>query len=95
MFSAFAKTVIEYIAANVRRLRVRRGFTQEGLAEAADIDLTYLQRIERGTANPSVRMLVAISNVLEVPPSRLFRKATMPPRRPGRPRKTKRRAPQE
>jgi transcriptional regulator with XRE-family HTH domain len=85
MSGASASAVIAYVAANVRRARLRRGLTQEELAEAAGVDLTYLQRIERGTANPSVRVLVSIANALDVPPSRLFRKARMPQRRRGRP----------
>jgi transcriptional regulator with XRE-family HTH domain len=79
--------VRSYIAANVRRLRARAGLTQEQLAEAASVDLTYLQRIERGTANPSARVLVEVASALAVPPARLFAKAAPAVRRSGRPRR--------
>ena len=37
---------------NVRRLRLQKGMTQEELAFAAEIDLTYMGGIERGRRNP-------------------------------------------
>ncbi len=76
-----------YIAANVRRLRTRAKLTQEQLAEAADVDLTYLQRVERGTGNPSARILVQIALALDVAPGRLFAKAAAASRAVGRPRR--------
>lgn len=79
------------IAANVRRLRVKRGLTQEGLAEAASQDLSYLQRVERGATNLSVGVLFALALALGVPPSHLVRKAKLPPVRRGRPPKAPRR----
>lgn len=80
-----ADTLLGYVAANVRRLREKAELTQEQLAELAAIDLTYLQRIERGTANPSVRVLAGVAVALEVMPGRLFRKARAVPRTLGRP----------
>lgn len=77
---------IAYIAANVRRLRLRHGFTQDSLAEAASVDLTYLQRVERGTANPSARVLVALAEALGVSIGHLFRQARIQERPAGRPK---------
>jgi transcriptional regulator with XRE-family HTH domain len=76
-----------FIAANTRSHRLRRGMTQEGLAEVADLDLRFVQRIERGRTNLSVSALVALAAALGVAPSALFRAAKLPPSRPGRPRK--------
>jgi transcriptional regulator with XRE-family HTH domain len=42
---------------NVSRLRLLNGLTQEKLAELVEIDRRYVQRIERGTANPGVDVL--------------------------------------
>ncbi len=78
---------LSFIAANTRRWRLRRGLTQEGLAEMADLDLRFIQRIERGNTNLSVSALVALADALGVEPSRLFRAAKLTPPRPGRPRK--------
>ena len=75
------------IAANVQRIRVRQKLTQAALAERADIDNTYLQRIERGSANISMGILVALANALDVPLSRLLRPAKPSAPKVGRPRR--------
>lgn len=80
---------IGYIAANVRRLRERAGMTQEELAEASDLAWTYVQRIEQGRANPSVRIIVQLATALKTTPQRLFRKTTPVVRKRGRPKKRK------
>lgn len=77
--------VLESIGANLRALRLRHELTQEALAEAADIDLRFLQRVERGQTNVSVAVLVALAEVLGVAPASLFRAAKLPPVRRGRP----------
>jgi transcriptional regulator with XRE-family HTH domain len=78
------------IAANVRRHRLRRGLTQEALAERAGQDLSYLQRVERGATNLSASVLFALAVALDVPPGLLVRKARLAPSRRGRPPKAKR-----
>ena len=78
---------LESIAANVRRLRIRRGYTQGVLAERSGQDLSYVQRIERGATNLSVAVLFALARALEVPPGMLVRKARLAPVRRGRPSK--------
>jgi transcriptional regulator with XRE-family HTH domain len=78
---------LDYIAANIYRARVRAGMTQEQLAEAADLDVRFLQRIERGKTNLSVLTLTALADALAVPPGTLFKKAALPEARRGRPTK--------
>ena len=65
--------------------------TQERLAEAAELDLRFLQRVERGTANPSALTLVALADALGVPTGALFKRAALPEVRRGRPPPAKRR----
>ncbi len=84
--SARTPKFLRYIAANVRALRAAAALTQEKLAEAVSIDVTYLQQIERADANLSVDILVALADALAVEPGRLFQEATLPPPRLGRPR---------
>jgi transcriptional regulator with XRE-family HTH domain len=79
--------VLGFVAANVRRLRIRRGLTQEALAERAGIDLTTEQRIERGATNLTLAVLVALAESLEVAPGLLLRAAKVVPVPRGRPRK--------
>jgi ribosome-binding protein aMBF1 (putative translation factor) len=90
--SARVTTVLTYIGANVRRRRLRVGLTQEALAEAADLDVRFLQRVERGETNIGVAAVVALADALGVAPGLLFRKAELPAAKPGRPRKARRRA---
>jgi transcriptional regulator with XRE-family HTH domain len=81
-----AKT-LEYLAANVRRYRTRVGLTQEQLAERSELDLSYLQRIERAEGNATVSTLVALTDALGIKIGALFREAKLQPTRPGRPPK--------
>ena len=62
--------------------------TQESLAEAAGLDLSYVQRVERLETNPTVGVLVDFANALEVAPGALLVPAKMAPIRRGRPPKT-------
>ena len=39
---------------NVRRRREATGLSQEGLADVANLDRTYVSGIERGVRNPTV-----------------------------------------
>jgi transcriptional regulator with XRE-family HTH domain len=55
------------IAANLLRLRKERGFTQEELAETADISRGAYRNLEKGRAAPRTDTLKALSEALEVP----------------------------
>ncbi len=57
---------------NVRRLRQKRGLTQEQLAFEAEIDLTYVGGIERGKRNPSLLVMARIAGALSVPLRKLL-----------------------
>lgn len=54
------------VAWNLRRLRVRRGLSQEALAVDAGVDRSYVGRIERGVENPTVESLDRLAAALEV-----------------------------
>jgi transcriptional regulator with XRE-family HTH domain len=58
---------------NVRRARTAAKLTQEQLAFAAEIDLTYVGGIERGKRNPSVLVLARIAQALGIEPAELLR----------------------
>ena len=55
----------------VRRAREAKGFTQERLAERADLDSTYISGIERGVRNASLISLVSVARGLGVPLAKL------------------------
>lgn len=61
------------VGSNVRKRRQERGLTQEQLAFAAEIDLTYVGGIERGKRNPSVIVLARIAEALGAEPADLLR----------------------
>ena len=61
------RRLILIFARNVRRLRQKKGMTQEELAFEAEIDLTYVGGIERQKRNPSLLVMGRIANALSVP----------------------------
>ncbi|MEQ1724422.1 MAG: helix-turn-helix transcriptional regulator [Sphingopyxis sp.] len=63
------------VGINVRQFRQAAGFTQEQLAFAAEIDLTYVGGIERGKRNPSVIVLARIAKALSVEPADLLQRS--------------------
>ena len=60
------------IAQNLIALRGHKGLSQEALAHAAGIDRTFVSRIERQLANPSLSTLCALAKVLGVSAVRLL-----------------------
>lgn len=54
------------IGQKIRDHREKRGWTQEYLAEKADIHVSYIGQIERGLRYPSLKVLFKIANALEV-----------------------------
>ena len=61
------QNVLFTLAENIKWQRKRIGLSQEELAFKANIDRTFVSKIERGNANPSLKTLLAIANVLDVP----------------------------
>ena len=55
----------------VRTAREAKGFTQERLAERADLDSTYISGIERGVRNASLLSLVRVAKGLGIPLAKL------------------------
>ena len=60
------------IAKNVKRLREKRGLTQEALAAKVDIHRVHLARIESAVRTPSVEMLEKLAKALKVKPGKLL-----------------------
>jgi transcriptional regulator with XRE-family HTH domain len=81
------------VAWNLRRIRVRRGLSQERLAYDAEVDRSYVGGLERQEENPTVDVLDRLAKTLEISISEFFkepREGSSPPkplrrgRRPSR-----------
>ncbi len=64
--------VRQTLAANVRRIRLEKGVSQERAALEAGIDRTLLSKIERQITNPSLETLLRLANYLAVDVSDLL-----------------------
>ena len=58
----------------LRELRHKKGWSQEELADRANLHFTYISQIERGLKSPSLRSLGQIADALEVSLSTLVKK---------------------
>jgi DNA-binding XRE family transcriptional regulator len=63
------------VGANLRRIRLERGLTQEDLAGDADMAMRHIGRIERGDSSPSVTMLARLADALAVTPDIFFKQS--------------------
>ena len=71
------------VAWNLRRIRVKRGLSQERLAFDAGVDRSYTGGLERGEENPTVDVLDRLAGTLGVSVSDFFeepRKGALPPK---------------
>jgi transcriptional regulator with XRE-family HTH domain len=62
------------VAWNLRRIRVRRGLSQERLAYDAGVDRAYVGMLEREAANPTIDLLDRLAKVLSVSVAEFFRR---------------------
>lgn len=56
--------VKDRLAANMKRLRKERGWSQEVLAHEAQLDRTYISGIERRVKNPTVTVVERVAKAL-------------------------------
>ena len=57
----------------VRRLRTKRGLTQEKLAELADLNVSYIGFLERGENVPTLTIVLNLARALDVHAADLVR----------------------
>ncbi len=85
--------VLRDVGRRVAEIREERGMTQEALSERLGVNMPYLQRIEAGRENLTIRSLVHLAVALGVrvvalfdaPKDRTPRKAGRPKRKPTLP----------
>lgn len=50
----------------IRESRIRKGYTQQDLADRAEVCVVYISEIERGIKMPSLNIFIKIIDALEV-----------------------------
>ena len=66
--------ILEEIGHNIQLARMKKGLTQEQLAEKCNVSTQYIGTIERGKAPGSILLLIDICNVLDISPNYIFNK---------------------
>jgi transcriptional regulator with XRE-family HTH domain len=66
----------DVLAANLRRLRHAKGFSQEGLAYEAEVSRSYLSQLEKGAFYASLKIIGRLAVALNVEPAELLRLST-------------------
>jgi transcriptional regulator with XRE-family HTH domain len=61
------------LSQNIKNKRYSLGLSQEKLAFLAGIDRTYMSEVERELANPTIEVLLKISNALGLTPQDLLK----------------------
>ncbi len=62
----------EILAANLRRLRHKKGISQENLAYEAGVNRIYVSKLEKGVSYPGLEIIGKLAAVLGVPPADLL-----------------------
>ncbi len=65
-------TLLQKLGLNIRKIREQNGLTQEKLAELARVDYSYLNLIENGRRNPSIKVVTKIARALGMSPKDLL-----------------------
>lgn len=60
------------VGKNIKKIRKKKGLTQEELALEAGLNRAYIGYIERGKRNPSTETVAKIAKVLKVSLSKIF-----------------------
>jgi transcriptional regulator with XRE-family HTH domain len=66
--------VRQIFGANLKRLRLAKGMTQEALEAVSGFDRVYISGIERGVRNPSIKAVAILAEALGVEIAELFRR---------------------
>jgi transcriptional regulator with XRE-family HTH domain len=68
----------QVFAANLRRIRHEKGISQEELAYEAEVNRTYMSKVEKGDTWVGLEIMVRLSSALGVEPADLLQP---PPKR--------------
>jgi transcriptional regulator with XRE-family HTH domain len=68
------RELVKAVGNRIRELRLKNNFSQEDLANEADIPLSQIGRIERGENNPTISTLYVIAQALNITLKELLNK---------------------
>jgi transcriptional regulator with XRE-family HTH domain len=71
----------QVFATNLRRLRHAKGLSQEDLAHEADVNRTYMSKIEKGATWVGLEIIGKLAAVLQVEPAEFLK---LPPKKGAR-----------
>lgn len=71
-FGREAITISNQFGRIVKQVREQRGWSQEVLADRANLNRSYVGEVERGSAMPSLATVAKLAQALEVPASGLL-----------------------
>lgn len=71
----------QVFAANLRRIRHAKGVSQEDLAYGADVNRTYMSKLEKGASYPGLEIIGKLAIALEVEPADFLK---LPSKKPPR-----------
>ena len=66
------ENVKKVLADNIRLLRAKKRFSQEAIAELANVGQNQISEIENEHSNPNLETLIKIANALNVNVGKLF-----------------------
>ena len=70
-----SRTLGEAVGAELTRLRIARGWSQQKLADQLAYTERYIGQLERGTKSPTLRTITDIAEVFSTAPSVILRAA--------------------
>lgn len=70
------KSLLDIFAENLKSMRIQKELTQSTVAEKANISVSYISMLERGTRSPTFETLEMLAKVLGVRPTSLLTEGT-------------------
>jgi transcriptional regulator with XRE-family HTH domain len=68
-------------AANLRRIRHEKGYSQEDLAYEADVNRTYMSKLEKGESYVGLEIIAKLAKVLGIEPADFLKPPARRPRK--------------
>lgn len=67
------KQILQLFGSQLKEVRTKKGFSQEGLALECGLDRSYVGGVERGERNISLINIVRLAEALQVKPNELLK----------------------